>query len=158
MAYYIFNNKNGYQRAGEYQSDISEEILFKGSKEEFEGLGFTESELGGFELKEGKLVFSIEKKAQYEAWKKEQEKPLASGKGLKQFLNEQKTAMTDEQLITLFDELNSLYNTLDQGRYNPISEAQLNFLVTFIQSKFPSQLSTILVALIGKWKEGVRFE
>mgnify|MGYP003594568482 CR=1 FL=1 len=68
MTFYIFNKQDGTQGTGEYTTRLSEEILFEGDKP----LDFNESQVGGFKLVEGVLVFDEALKQEKETKKLKQ--------------------------------------------------------------------------------------
>lgn len=57
MTFFVFNTQSGKQRLGDYESEISEEILYRGTREEFKMMGFNESQIGGFKLVNGILSY-----------------------------------------------------------------------------------------------------
>jgi len=77
MTYFIFNHRiTGQQQLVEAQSIASDqETLFSGSKEELRSLGFTESQIGGFELIDEVLRFNQDLKTLQDIKKK----PILSG-------------------------------------------------------------------------------
>jgi hypothetical protein len=95
MKLYIFNRQDGSQSADFYQSEISEDILWVGENwEQFkEETGLSQAEIGGIVKKNGKLLFSIEKKAESEAFKK----PIAKGKDLLNYLIKSVRAQSNQE-------------------------------------------------------------
>jgi hypothetical protein len=152
MAYYIFNNKNGTQKAGEYQSDISEEILFKGSKEEFEKLNIKESQLGGFELKNGKLVFNQEKYNTY----LQSKLPLAMGKDLIKFLNDFNSGMGIGKVKALLIKLSITYLLLENSDCNPFTEKSFAFVLSDLDKTLNGDAQLVKQICLG-WAKDKRF-
>ena len=125
MTIYILNKQDGSQSIDEFQNIPSEIILWQGTKEEFEKLNIKESQLGGLELKNGKLVFNQDK------WNKVQKQklPIATGKGLIAFIEKaflvKPTGMTDREHWNLRKQLQSLFTnsgiktTLESETCNP---------------------------------------
>lgn len=129
-----------------------QEVLFAGTKEDFEALGFNESQIGGLEKQNGQLVFSEAKFQESENLKK----PLAMGKDLKQFLNDAQTDMTDAEVDSLFINIGSIYNFLDQARCNPLTTERKNSLLTLISGKFINGTALKVLGLVNQWLATVR--
>ena len=85
------------------------------------------------------------------------EKPIATGKGLKAYLNEIESNMTDAQVEQLFVKMGSFYDLLDQSRFNPMTEAKKDSLIAVMNTKFTNGTAQILTDYINAWKETVRF-
>jgi hypothetical protein len=77
MKLFIFNDSTGKQRADFYESELSEDVLWKGeSLEAFEETGFSIAQLGGFKLKKGKLTYSQALKDAHDAPQEAVQTPL----------------------------------------------------------------------------------
>ena len=155
MTIFIFNHRiSNEQMIVEAQSIAEDQpIIWQGTPKQFKDTGFDESQIGGFELVDNKLVFSQNK------WNEAQKQklPIATGKGLKAYLNEIESNMTDAQVEQLFVKMGSFYDLLDQSRFNPMTEAKKDSLIAVMNTKFTNGTAQILTDYINAWKETVRF-
>lgn len=157
MTYYVFNHRlTGEQMAVEAESIADDqEVLFAGKKEDFEKSGFNESQLGGFEKQNGKLVFSATKKIQSENLKK----PLAMGKDLISFIEEAKSELTRKEVKQLLAKLETgaFFRLLRQGRCNPLKQIDLDEEILELSKLLTPKENTLMALVIGQWKQSVRF-
>ena len=161
MTYYILNRQDGTQICCDYISEITENVLYKGTKQEFENLGFNEGQVGGFELVDGVLTFNKALFDKNEALKVENAKPIASGEELAKFLSKTKVeSLTDKKALQMILKLAPFFSFLKMGRCNPLSEETLQSgidkaMLTTIGLTKSEQ--SILLNLIENWKKTVRF-
>jgi len=156
MKLYIFNRQDGSQSADFYQSEISEDILWVGENwEQFkEETGLSQAEIGGIVKKNGKLLFSIEKKAESEAFKK----PIATGEGLIKFINETtESSLNNQKAFVIVSKLPAFLLFLQQARCNPMSRATFDDIRNLFDQSFENGEKVLLSQLINSWTETVRF-
>lgn len=156
MKLYIFNKQDGSQSADFYENEITEDILWSGeSWEQFTAeTGLSQAELGGIVKEKGKLVFSIEKKAEHEQSKK----PLAMGTDLIKFINKTTvSSLDDRQAIALIKKVQPFMSFLEQGRCNPLSRKRLDNGLEVFGEEITNGSKDLLLKLISEWAKAVRF-
>ena len=155
--FYIYNHRlTGEQQAIEAQSIAEDQtVLWQGSKEEFEKLGIKESEIGGLELKNGKLVFNQTLYNNY----LDSKIPLAMGTDLVRFINQTtESTLDDFQAFGIVSKLKDFLLYCQQGRCNPFTRSTFNNTLQTLDKAFANGQKELIVGLVNKWAETVRFE
>ena len=158
MTYYVFNRADGSQGACEYQSEISEEILFRGTREGFEALGFNESQAGGFRLEDGQLVYDQElyERAQHK------QKPTLTGKALVSFLRGMFKDCSIVERLVLLKPIETILNVVAEDEQ--INQSDLDEAISVIENIYRTQNPQLLspemidsiIAKIKEFAEGYR--
>ena len=153
MAIYILNKQDGSQSIDEFENVPSETILWKGSKSEFEKLNIKDSEIGGLELKGRKLVFNQDK------WNEAQKQklPIATGKGLIQFIEDAKSSLTWTETTELLEKLSGLFLIMKQSRANPLPLVNLDEEIQKLAVVLTPKENAIINGIATQWKKTVRF-
>ena len=157
MTYFIYNHRlTNEQQAVEAQSIAEDQaVLWQGTKEEFDKLGFNESQIGGLELKNRKLVFNQELYNNY----LDSKKPLAMGTDLVKFINlTTETSLDDNQAFGIVSKLKDFLLYCQQGRCNPFTKQTLDNTLKTLDKAFENGQKELIVGLVNKWAETVRFE
>ena len=156
MKLYIFNKLDGFQSAEFYQNEITEDILWSGENwEQFtEETGLSQDEIGGIVKENGKLLFSIEKKAESE----KQKLPMATGEGLIKFINETtESSLNNQKAFVMVSKLPAFLLFLQQARCNPMSRQTFDDIKGLFDQGFQNGEKALLSQLIDSWTNTVRF-
>jgi hypothetical protein len=154
MTIFIFNHRlTGEQQTIEAQSIAEDQtVLWQGSKEEFEKLGIKESQLGGLELKNGKLVFNQELYNNY----LDSKKPLAMGTDLVRFLNAYQSGIGPDKVKALLTKLVITYLLLGNSDFNPFTEKTFAFILADLDTTLNGDALLVKQICLG-WAKDKRF-
>ena len=181
MTIFIFNHRiSNEQMIVEGQSIAEDQpIIWQGTPKQFKDTGFDESQIGGFELVDNKLVFSQNK------WNEAQKQklPIATGKGLIKFLEKQTKNQSKLEGLKLHEKAikrTKFQNIFTKWKFTDTETGDLWAMFEqeeeFTQIEFDGLIAMIestkalnngnavktatingVIALINEWKETVRF-
>lgn len=152
---YNINNQNAYSEGIAIAEDI--EILWQGKDWDTfnQETGLAQSQLGGLELKNGKLVFNQELYNNY----LDSKIPLAMGTDLVRFVNQTtESTLDDFQAFGIVSKLKDFLLYCQQGRCNPFTKQTFNNTLQTLDKAFANGQKELIVGLVNKWAETVRFE
>lgn len=84
-------------------------------------------------------------------------KPIASGKGLVQFIENTHSELTRDEVKILLDKLKVFFLLLNQVRCNPLLESDLNEEVLNLSTELTEKENTVINQIINTWIQTVRF-
>jgi hypothetical protein len=154
---FIFNHRiSNEQQIVEAQSIAEDQMfLWQGTHKQFKDLGFTENQVGGFELVNDKLEFNQDKWNTY----LQSKKPLAMGKDLVKFINQTtESTLDDFQAFGIVSKLKDFLLYCQQGRCNPFTKQTFNNTLQTLDKAFENGQKELIVGLVNKWAKTVRFE
>ena len=87
------------------------------------------------------------------------EKPLAMGTDLIKFINlTTETSLNDDQAFMIVSKLKDFMIYCQQGRCNPFTRSTFNNTLQTLDKAFANGQKELIVGLVNKWAETVRFE
>jgi hypothetical protein len=87
------------------------------------------------------------------------EKPLAMGTDLIKFINlTTETSLNDDQAFMIVSKLKDFMIYCQQGRCNPFTRSTFNNTLKTLDKAFANGQKELIVGLVNKWAETVRFE
>jgi len=158
LLFFVFNQRisiDGYKMLFQNSVDGTQiasdmEIIFKGTKQEFNQLGFSEKHVGGLEIVDNKLVYN----QNLYNWHK---KPYAYGDKLLEAI--EKALNTNPQVeIQLESSLGGFRAAMGKMSNNPITLKNLQaYYVEMNRAGLPIEFQNKINEIIDAWKASVRF-